>query len=198
MSSEEFEDDEETDDGPIVSARNPELARRMETMRQEMDEIQQRAKQADALAKRALDLVNEKDEKIAELEAQIEELRTENEELREGQSLLQHVADAGDLSVDERALTLLQTLYHDASSSQSGKAHMTVRDAWGTLRREIPRSRVYDAVERAEALVDDKELCEYRKEPRGHDPPSRLILNLSDGDLPREINGHPIKRGERR
>lgn len=81
MSSDEFDEDEETDDGRIVSARNPELARRMESMRQDMEEVRQRAQQADALAKRALELVNEKDDRIDDLEAANEELRTRIEEL---------------------------------------------------------------------------------------------------------------------
>lgn len=83
MSSEEsdFEDFDAEDEGPIVSAGNPELARRMESMRQDMQEIQQRAKQADELAKTALDLVNKKDDRIDDLEAENEELRTRVEQL---------------------------------------------------------------------------------------------------------------------
>lgn len=190
----------ETDDDEIEPnyAQHPERARKLATLQQRIESVEQRADQADALAKTALDLVNEKDDEIEALRQENEELRAEIEDLRESQSLLQHVNSTSDLSVDERALALLQTLYRDASSGQSDTAHMTVREAWTELRREIPRSRVYDAVERAETLVDDADLCRYKKEPRGHQPPSRLILDLSDGDLPTEINGHPIKRGGRR
>lgn len=93
MRSEESDID---DDEPIVSARNPELARQMESMRQEIQTLREEkesmgqeiqslreqhqeterwVRQAEGIAQNALDFATEKDDRIDELEAENEELR---------------------------------------------------------------------------------------------------------------------------
>lgn len=195
MSSEEFDEDEETEDGRIISARNPELARRMESMRQDIADAQQRAEQADAIAKTALDLVNEKDEAIAELKADNEELRAEIEELKDANSIVAQVNDKRAMDVDDRAAVCIQTLANDAGSN--GKASMTISEGWSTLGREFDRTRMYDVYKRAESLVEDDNVCWYQKESRGSNKVSRLILDRTEGDLPEKAAGTRLRGGSR-
>lgn len=156
------------------------------------DDIRQRAEQADALAKRALDLVNEQNERIDDLEAENEALRQRVEELEEATSLVSQVNESRALDVDDRAVICLQTLANDAG--RDGKATMTVSEGWSTLGREFDRTRMYDVLRRAVSLVGDDDVCWFQKESRGSQPPSRLILDRSAGDLPETAAGKPLRR----
>lgn len=197
LSEGETETETETE-RDLPYAQHPTLSRQIGHLQDRLDATERRAEQADALAKTALDRLTEKDEQIEALEAETEALRAHIDDLREEQSLLQHVDSARDLTVDERAMVCLQTLYDDARNSEGEKAYMTVREGWTELGRSIPRPRVYDVFERAETLVDDDHLCWYQKEPRGSQPPSRLMLDVSTTDLPDELDGHVVRRGVHR
>lgn len=189
MSSEEFADeDENTDDGPIVSARNPELARQME-------EVRKRAEQADAVAKMALDLVNEKDEEIAELKAENKELRERIEELEDTNSILAGVNDKRAMTPEDRAIACIQILAMDAGSD--GKASMTAKEGWNALDREYDRTRMYDVFRTAESLVGNKDVCWFQKESRSSNKTSRLIVDRTGDDLPEKANGKRLRRGGR-
>lgn len=106
MSGKESDIDE---DEPIVSAGNPELARRMENMRQEIQELreqqeetEQRSHQADGVAKTALEVANEKDEEIEALQAENEELRERIAELEGRVTPDPSTKDYDEMSRDER------------------------------------------------------------------------------------------------
>lgn len=191
--------DPEADEGAEIEvnyAQSPERARQIATLQTQIESVEQRAEQADALAKTALDLVNEKDEQIEALEAEIENLQTEVDELREANAIVARVNDNRELSVDDRAVVCVQTLANDAGSD--GRAAMTIAEGWSTLGREFDRTRMYDVFKRAESLIGNNDVCWYQKEPRGHTPPSRLILDRSSGDLPDTVAGHALRRGGRR
>lgn len=180
--------DEEPDEERIVSARNPELARRM-------DELRQRAEQADALAKQAIELINEKDNEIAQLKAENTELRERIEALENDTAIIAHVNEARAMDVDDRAIACIQTLVNDAGTN--GKASMTISEGWSTLGREFDRTRMYDVFKRAESLVGNDNVCWYQKEPRSANKVSRLVLDRTGGELPEKVGEKRLRGGSR-
>lgn len=178
-----------------LQRRLEEAEQRAEQADERADAIEQRAEQADSLAKHAIELVNQKDERIETLETDLDDLRTTVDELREANAMALQVNEKRAMDVDDRAVACLQTLAADATQRDSRKAAMTISEGWSTLGREFDRTRMYDVFKRAESVIDDPDTCWYQKEPRGSQPPSRLMLDLSDGDVPDELAGH-TQRGD--
>lgn len=136
----------------------------------------------------------ERDAEIARLEDEIDTLRSEVEELRSTTRLLDHVANAGQLDIETRAAICIQTAYNEAKDANGDMAYLTARDAWTALGRSHDRTRMYDVFRKAESLyadavgVDVDEVGSdhplyFKKEDRGHEPPSRLVVDLSNGEL---------------
>jgi uncharacterized protein YhaN len=190
---EQFDEFDDDDDFEVDYARNPKLSRRLKELHYRLEDAERRAQQADAIAKRTQDRFNEARDRIDELETALNAALTEIDELREANAMVAHVNDNRALSVDDRAVVCLQTLANDAGTE--GRAAMTISEGWSTLGREFDRTRMYDVFKRAESLVGDSDICWYQTEPRGHTPPSRLILDLSVSTLPDEIAGHAIRGG---
>lgn len=136
----------------------------------------------------------ERDAEIARLEDEMDTLRSEVEELRTTTRLLDHVANAGQLDIETRAAICIQTAYNEAKDANGDMAYLTARDAWTALGRSHDRTRMYDVFRKAESLyadavgVDVDEVGSdhplyFKKEDRGHEPPSRLVVDLSNGEL---------------
>ena len=140
----------------------------------------------------------ERDEEIARLEGEIETLREEVEELRSTTRLLDHVSNAGQLDIETRAAICIQTAYNEAKDTDGNMAYLTARDAWTALGRSHDRTRMYDVFRKAESLYADAVDADvdevgtdhpiyFKKEDRGHEPPSRLVVDLSNGEI-RDLN----------
>lgn len=136
----------------------------------------------------------ERDEAVAELKNEIEALREEVKEVRSTTRLLDHVANAGQLDIETRAAICIQTAYNEAKDADGDMAYLTARDAWTALGRSHDRTRMYDVFRKAESLyaqavdvevdaVGTEHPIYFKKEERGHEPPSRLVVDLSNGDL---------------
>lgn len=175
------------------------LADTLETPPESAAEMRNRVEAAVHLAQQAVKLANEVEaEQAAALEAQqrrIDELEAAVEELRDDQRLLTQLGDAVASDRDARAAVILQSLYRDAKGSGTDTARMTAREAWNTVQRAVARPRMNDHLRYIEDLVGDTDVCYYVERPRGADPPSHLVLDLSAGHLPAKINGRRIKLG---
>lgn len=164
-----------------------------------VEELQQRVEGSVHLGKKALEILDEIEnqlgERLDELESTIEQQQNCIDELREEQRLFEAMGEALANDPDARVAHILQTLHNDAKENPNDRARMTAREAWTLVNRSIDRARMYDTLRRAESLVDDTNVCEFVEKPRGHDPPSHLRVDLSEGQLPARVGGRRIRSG---
>jgi len=136
----------------------------------------------------------ERDEEVERLEAEIDRLHDEIEELRAATRLIDHVADAGQLDNETRAAICIQTAYNEAKDAANDMAYLTAREGHSALGRSVDRTVMYDIFRTAEALYADAAGVDvdevgtdhplyFKLEDRGKQPPSRLVVDLSNGDL---------------
>ena len=141
------------------------------------------------------------EERVAELEAQRQETESEVASLRqrigtleESTALLEQIEsnDAG--TPAERAALLVQTLYRRAQTTD-GTASLDVEAALDVLRLDRDkRTLMYHTFERADAMIDS-DAVRYRQESRSSAKNSRLILDLSRGDVPKQAAGVELAAG---
>lgn len=154
----------------------------------------------DALAKR-----NETLEQQTEwLEEQLKDARTEIgyledrlDEYEETAELLQSVERSSSRKPAERAAVLIRTL-HDRAESNGDRASITARGALDVLRLDPgKRTLMYSTFERAVELVNDESVLWYREEPRSSDKKSRLVLDITGGEVRTAAEGHRLtSKGE--
>lgn len=178
----------------------------IEELAQEVQEAKSEANSAKNLAKQAqqklIDVRErelEKDQRITELEEQLDDAQSEIKSLRDRTGLLQTVKNGSSMKIDERAAVLIQTLYNEAwkkkqssANNAKPKASMDYNAASGALGGSPDRSAIYRAMDKAEELVENEELCRKVEEDRGSDKNTRLVLNLEAGDVPTVIGGQTI------
>lgn len=145
------------------------------------------------ISKRAVRMAKAAERSCDDLEATLEDdfeaIESRLDELAERTDLISHVTDASALETEQRAAICIQTAYNDAQENASGRAFVTAREAWSSLGRSVDRTRMYDTFRKAESLVGDDDVCWFQKEPRGNDPPSRLVVDISEKRLPKQIAG---------
>lgn len=197
MSSEPFDPSEYRpvgDDVPSDQDGMGEVLRRLDDLESDVADANERGKAAMQLAERALDVANETAEQLGAEEdshhEEIETLRDDLDELRDRTDIFQHVTNASGMDTEQRAAVCIQKCYSMAQADPNDRGTLTVAEAWKMLdATEVDRTRYYDIFEIAEELVGDVDVCWYQTEPRGHDPPSRLIVDLDGGRLPSQIKG---------
>jgi len=141
-------------------------------------------------------------DRIDELEAENEELQSEVEDVRNRTALLNQVQQASSRKPEVRAAICIQTLYNEAYKRQQDKsessptAQMDYNRAEAALGGGMNREPIYRTFSRAEELVDNDDLVWMVKEGRASEKNTRLILDLSGGDVPTTIAGHEIATPE--
>lgn len=160
-------------------------------------ELRNRCDAAVSVAQQAVQLANEaKADQAEALEKQsqrIQDLEKEIDVLQDDRELISQMGKAIANNRQARALTILRSLYHDARDSPNDRARMTAREAWNTVQRAVARTRMNDHLRHVEKIVEDTDVCYYVERPRGKEPPSHLVLDLSSGQLPTRICGTRIK-----
>lgn len=174
---------------------------RLSDLEEEVEDATERSKASFQMAQRALDIANEAAQKVDDeegaYEEEIEGLRDELDELRDRTDIFKHVQNAGGMDPETRAAICIQKCYNTAQADPNNRGTLTAAEAWKMLdATQIDRTRYYDIFQKAEDLVGDDDVCWYQNEDRGHDPPSRLIVDLDDGRLPSQINGIRMNRTE--
>lgn len=170
-----------------------------EDLREKIAELEARIDDAVYLAKRSQQEASDLREELEKKDQRIDELESEVEALRDRDKLLQHVHKKSASSVDERAAILIRKLNNEAIAKQEdgreGTASFTISDARTALRRDnidVQREKLYYTFEKAEDLVDNEDVLDYKKEPRTAEKNSRLRLDLEAGDLPAMVGGFQI------
>jgi uncharacterized protein YigA (DUF484 family) len=142
--------------------------------------------------------LQDRDEEIDDLQEEIGRLERELREVRERTDLLEHVKKAASLKPETRAAICIQTLYNSAmkrkrdSTSDKARASMDYKGAENALGGAMNREPIYRTFDRAEKLVGDEDVCRKIKEDRSSDKNTRLVIDLTEGDLPQTIAGHEI------
>lgn len=135
-----------------------------------------------------------------DLRREVQQLRADVQELRQRTDLLTVVEDASVLTRDERAGVCLQQLVRECKRKRDRGddpvSSMTAKRAYEEVLC-IDRQPAYRALKRAPELVGDTDVCWWQKERRGHDPPSRLMLDLREGDVPGTVAGVDLRGGDR-
>lgn len=129
------------------------------------------------------------------LEEEVEALRQEVSTIEDRTDLFERVNRGASLKPDERAAVILQTLYAKANRN-GGSASIDVNGAVDALGGDVDRTLMYSTFEKAEQLVDDTDIVEYKQEDRSSSKNSRLILRLENGEPPATVAGHEIAPDE--
>jgi outer membrane murein-binding lipoprotein Lpp len=177
----------------LTEADHQSLVQRIEALESEVSEARRDAEAAKTVATRAqrqvTDLRAQRDNLEDRLDQELDDLRAEIDELRDRTQIFKHVQDVSGMDVDTRAALCVQTAYNAAQDDPNGTGYVTVQEAWKGQGCSIDRTRYYDVFRKAEELVADTDVCWFQKEERGHDPPSRLKVDLSDGRMPSQLEG---------
>lgn len=144
----------------------------------------------------AWDAIDELEAELQEERVERERLEEENKQLRERldeldarTDLLSVVQNSDEMTGRQRSLTLIQHLKEQAETQDErtgdAKASLTREQAESALQYpDVDRTTIYDDMRRAERLVGDKSVLQYRSASGGE---SRLELNLDAGNLPGDV-----------
>ena len=141
---------------------------------------------------------------IETLQDELKKVRTEQRRLQESQDdlrdavdhidsrtdLLRLVENSNEMSGKQRSVALIQHLRRAAirerERGRAAKASINREEAERALQYpDIDRTTIYTDMDRAERLVDDKEILWYESHSGGD---SRLKLNLEVGELPTKLS----------
>lgn len=195
---------EETVDQPAETTESlaeqvARLESELEATEAELAEARQEAEAALSVAKRAqrqvTELRDERDDLRDRVDDELDAFRDDLADLEDRTEVFKHVNDVSGMDMDTRAALCVQTAYNEAQRSDANRGTLTVEEAYKAQGASIDRTRYYDVFVRAETLVGDDDLCYYKKEPRGHDPPSRLVVDLEEGSLPSRVAGVSLRGG---
>lgn len=196
-SSEDSVSNEESDES--LAEQVARLESELKDAETELAEARRDAEAALSVAKRAqrqvTELREERDDLQARLGDELDAFRNELADIRDRTEVFKHVNDVSGMDMDTRAALCVQTAYNEAQRNDANRGTLTVEEAYKAQGASIDRTRYYDVFVRAEELVGDDDLCFYKKEPRGHDPPSRLVVDLEAGSLPSRVAGVSLRGG---
>lgn len=181
----------------------------VEDLAERVEELETEATDAKNLARRTQQKLNdvrkrekERERRIDDLEAELEATKQEVSELRDRTGLLETVKSGASMKIDERAAVLIQTLYNKAwkrkqkDANTNPTASMDYNAAEAALGGSVARSTILRTFDKAEQLVGDDDVVEKVSEDRSSKKNTRLLLDLSGGDVPATIAGQRISQPE--
>lgn len=172
---------------------------RLDELEQRLESLQMDVKQSGNLAKDAIQTANEALQQVDDvqdnLSGDVRELEARFDDLADRTDLLKHVKQASALSRDEKAVVCLQTLVTEAQDGD-GRAAMNAREAKKALGGGVDRTLMYKILPHAADLVDDEDVVWWQTESRSSQQNSRLIIDLTNGDVPGSIEGYDLTGGE--
>ena len=180
-------------DGPELAELSipPEVREYIEQLENAIDDLEARIATQRHGLQRAHEKINERDEVIDDLVQRMTDLE-------ERTDLQSHTQNAGALKVEERAAVCIQTLVNKAQKRQQRgekpAASMDYNGADDALGGTLDRRQLLDALKRADTIVQG-DVVRFKKEKRSAQRNSRLIVDLTAGNLPREVAGVRIDGG---
>lgn len=161
------------------------LAEEVERLREDLNGAVQ-------IARNATQRVSELEDEVAHERQRRKELEEQVEKLSDDRELLNKVRRNGADSYSTAAAVCIQTLAREARNNASQRAEMDAKSCVRTLNSTIHRTNTYDVFDEAEELIDDRDVVWKQKESRSSPKNTRLIVDLSEGDLPAQIEGHDL------
>lgn len=188
-----------TDEQSAVGADTPQtVEERLGDMEERLSAMEMDVKQAANLAKDALDTANQAVEQTdtadEDLRKEVADLESRFDDLADRTDLLKRVKQASSLSSEKKAAVCLQTLVAEAQAGD-GFATLTAREAKKTLGGDVDRTLMYKVLPKAAELVDDDEVAWYEKEDRSSPKNSRLVVDLTAGEVPGSVAGFELTGG---
>ncbi|MDQ2052949.1 hypothetical protein RBH26_21130 [Natronolimnohabitans sp. A-GB9] len=147
-------------------------------------------------AQRSVDRVERLEEENEQLRQRVVELRDQVEKMNRAAEFYQDVARKSAAKRDRQAAIVLK---HAANVTASGAGRQEydgsrIQDVLEAANETIHRTNTYAVMEKAEELVDNRDLCRFQKEPRSSSKNTRLIVK-SPTDLPETLAGVRIHEG---
>lgn len=133
-------------------------------------------------------------ERIAELEATVEGLEQQLEYRKIGDELLANIAESSRTTSDERTTLVVETLRARAAVRDPPKHSLDSNDIANVLQGKIHRPNVYPLMDHIEDEVGRPDVCYKVTEPRGSKQNTRLVIDLTEGDVPDRIAGQKIEK----
>lgn len=134
-------------------------------------------------------------EELEEERQKRRDLENDIETLLDVSDMLKNVQQNGSSDWDAYAAVILRSLGQDARKHDDLQAEMTARECWNLLQRQPHRTNCLDILRRAADLVDDEDVANVVKEDRSSSKNSRLVIDLSEGELPGQVAGHDVTGG---
>jgi HAD superfamily hydrolase (TIGR01549 family) len=171
-----------------------------------LTELANRTDGAVNIAQRAIRRVNELEEQLDErrnrdqnLVEQIRDLERELNEHRENTRLLKAINRASSSQKGHRVAILVQYLYnkakrHGREDGGQPAATADINDYEAALGGDVEHTYFYRDAKAAVDMVGDTDVLTFRKEAPGARKNSRLILDLTEGNLPSAIGVHEIDK----
>lgn len=168
-------------------------------------EVENQADGAMKIAKQAVKRVNEIEDELEQrrtrdehLVEQIQDLERELDEHRESTRLLKAINRASSTQKAHRVAVLVQTVYnkakrHGREEGGTPRATADLNDYEAALGGDVDHTYFYRDAKAAVEMVGDKDVLRFKKESPGARKNSRLILDLTEGNLPSAIGGHEIE-----
>ncbi|QLK25433.1 hypothetical protein HYG81_15290 [Natrinema zhouii] len=146
-------------------------------------------------AERAIDRVDALEEENEQLRQRVCDLRDQTEKMNRGAELYQTVARNSAAKRDRQAALVLK--HATKVTSAAGRQEYDgsrIQDVLEAAEEKIHRTNTYAVMEKAEQLVDNRDLCRVQKESRSSLKNTRLIVK-SPTDLPETVAGVRIHEG---
>lgn len=178
-------------DSAAADRRVERLANWVEELEARVDEL---SEEVDGLREENDHLRNELQQERAARQRLADELRDDIAEFDRRTSLLARMDDAQDWGNEQRAAYCITKLYVRAQEKGTEVETVDVRTAWEDwFDASFDRSTTYTIFTKA-AEQTPGDVITFEKEPRGHEPPSRLVLDLRNGTLPEAVGDTPVDR----
>lgn len=133
-------------------------------------------------------------QRIAELEERVEELEQQLEYRELGDELLANIAKNSRTSTDERTALVVETLRARAAVRDPPRHALDASDIVNVLQGTIDRTNTYGLMQHIEDELDCPNVCYKVSESRGSKQNTRLVLDLTEGDVPDMVADERIEK----
>jgi len=146
-------------------------------------------------AGRTVDRVTSLEEENEKLRQRVCDLRDQIDQMNRGAELYQKVARNSAAKRDRQAaLVLKHAAKVTGGTSRQEYDGGRIQDILEAADEKIHRTDTYDVMEKAEELVDDRDLCRVHEEPRSSSKNTRVVVK-SPTELPETLAGVRIHEG---
>lgn len=133
-------------------------------------------------------------ERITELEDEVDDLKQQLEYRELGDELLAKIAEGSRTSTDERTALVVETLRCRAAVRDPPRHSLDASDIVNVLQGKIDRTNTYGLMQHIEDELGIPDVCYKVSESRGAKRNTRLVIDLTEGDVPDTVAGQRIEK----